>query len=97
MFPTRPTVGRILDYWPCPDDRIKQVDPDSPLAAIVAHVHGPSLVNVTVLDALGQPFPRDHVPFHWNRDGQTLAHSYCCWSARQLELIRLQAYMGEGT
>lgn len=51
-----PTVGRIVHFRPGKSAaglRI-QCDPKQPLAAIVTYVHGPRMVNLAVLDALGR-------------------------------------------
>lgn len=51
-----PTVGRIVHFRPgksAANLRI-QCDPRQPLAAIVTYVHGPRMVNLAVLDALGR-------------------------------------------
>ncbi len=51
-----PTVGRIVHFRPgksASNLRI-QCDPKQPLAAIVTYVHGPRMVNLAVLDALGR-------------------------------------------
>ncbi|WP_412021525.1 MW1434 family type I TA system toxin [Burkholderia cepacia] len=51
-----PTVGRIVHFRPgkqAANLRI-QCDPKQPLAAVVAYVHGPRMVNLAVLDALGR-------------------------------------------
>ncbi|MCA8326113.1 DUF2829 domain-containing protein [Burkholderia cepacia] len=51
-----PTVGRVVHFRPgkqAANLRI-QCDKTQPLAAIVTYVHGPRMVNLAVLDALGR-------------------------------------------
>lgn len=58
-----PAVGRIVWYRPSSFDRASGLRGDGgPLAAIVAHVHSPRTINVTVFDTRGVPHPRVSVP-----------------------------------
>jgi len=56
-----PTVGRIVWYHPSPDD--PGPDPHSaPLAAIIAFVWSPVLINIVVFDTNGKPYSKTSVP-----------------------------------
>lgn len=52
----KPTVGRVVWYTPAKDDYGRAqfaCSFEQPLAAIIAHVHSDSMVNLTVFDANG--------------------------------------------
>jgi hypothetical protein len=54
-----PTVGHTVWYHPGPEEAYG----GQTLAAIVAFVWGPELVNLCVIDPNGQTFPKTSVPF----------------------------------
>lgn len=55
-----PTPGRIVWYWPAPNDNIPALA-GKPLAATVAAVHDTRTVNLTVFDAYGNLHSRQSV------------------------------------
>lgn len=56
----KPTVGRVVWYWPMTSDQIVGGG-DQPLAAIVAHVWTDSCINLAVFDANGVAHNRTSV------------------------------------
>ncbi|WP_260524582.1 hypothetical protein [Pseudomonas aeruginosa] len=48
----KPTVGRVLWFWPSPEDRCARIE-GQPLAAIVAHAWSDTCVNLAYFDANG--------------------------------------------
>ncbi|MFU6918462.1 hypothetical protein ACM74F_05405 [Pseudomonas aeruginosa] len=48
----KPTVGRVLWFWPSPEDRCARIE-GQPLAAIVAHAWSDTCVNLAFFDANG--------------------------------------------
>jgi hypothetical protein len=71
----KPTVGRIVHYYPNEDAR-------EPLAAIVTHVCGDGCVNLAVFHASGGvlcPSPR-WVPLI--EEGPIPSRNYCKWPER---------------
>lgn len=60
---TKPTIGRVLWYWPTKHDidRGMVSGNEQALAAIVAHVWGDTCVNLVVFDANGNGHPRTSV------------------------------------
>ncbi len=55
-----PTPGRIVWYWPAPNDNIPALA-GQPLAAIVAAVHSDRYINLCVIDAYGNHHSRQNV------------------------------------
>lgn len=55
-----PTPGRIVWYWPAPNDGIPAVN-KQPLAGIVASVHDDRRINLSVIDAYGNHHSRSNV------------------------------------
>lgn len=61
----KPTVGRIVAYYPAPHDYTELASaPGEARAAIVAHAFSFGLVNLMVIDGNGNPRSRTSVPFH---------------------------------
>lgn len=56
-----PTVGRVLYFHPCPEDRVIRLD-DQPLRADIIYVHGPGSVKLHVIDHGGNHFIMPEVP-----------------------------------
>ena len=58
-----PTNGRVMLYWPVPNERavIVQHDPAQPLKCDVCHVWGEDLVNVLVTDSNGRQHVRTSI------------------------------------
>lgn len=57
----KPTVGRVLWYYPAPTDNLVGNDGSQPLAAIIAHVWSDTCVNLSVFDANGDAHSRTSV------------------------------------
>lgn len=78
-----PTPGRVVWYRPDPHAAesgfARPFNPETPLAAIVAYVHGDRMVNLTVFDANGVPHPRTSVVFFQEGDPVVPSGSYCEW------------------
>jgi ribulose-5-phosphate 4-epimerase/fuculose-1-phosphate aldolase len=53
----KPTIGRVMWYWPRKDYR-----GDQPWAAIVTYVHSDNMVNLTTYNADGHNIPASSVP-----------------------------------
>lgn len=68
-----PTVGRIVHFYPGSADQ--QWTGPGPLAAIIAAVHSPELVNLGIFDGYGSPIQRTSVPFGNPNNG----NSYWEW------------------
>ena len=61
---TQPTVGRVVWFWPSPDEQLALPRSGQPLAAHVAAVsEDGSTVNLQVIDANGHAHARQDVPF----------------------------------
>ena len=61
---TQPTVGRVVWFWPSPDEQMALPREGQPLAAHVAAVsEDGSTVNLQVIDANGHAHARQEVPF----------------------------------
>lgn len=62
----KPTVGRVVWYWPTLQDvsalKLAYSDTEQPLAATVAYVWRDDLVNLSIVDQNGMPFARTSVP-----------------------------------
>jgi len=61
MASIEPTVGRVVLFWPDQNFPGAHHDTGKPLAAIVAHVFDPTLVNLTVFDSSGYSFAQGNV------------------------------------
>lgn len=79
-----PTVGRIVWYHPSDSERSEpggRKDPGSqPLAAMVAYVHGYTIVNLTISDTCGGTYGATSVTL--KQDGHPApnpAYGYCEW------------------
>jgi len=82
-----PTVGRVLLYFPGPNDPLS--DPahatDQPLAALVCYVHGEGKkVNLAVFSPAGHPFGRPDVPLIQPEDDPPGGVSFARWMPYQV-------------
>lgn len=80
-----PTVGRVVWFHPSPntaESGFTHPAQGQPLAAIVAHVHSPNLVNLAVFDADGRSHSRTSVPLHQGSDERPQGF-YCEWMPYQ--------------
>ena len=78
----KPTVGRVLWYYPGSTDAIAQIKPE-PLAAIVAAVWSDTCVNLTVFDANGLTHNRTSVLLA-QPETEKPAANYCTWMPFQV-------------
>lgn len=77
----KPTVGRVVHFWPHPMDELVDGH-DQPLAALIVHVWNEGCVNLTVFDANGIPHGRTSVVLH--QDGNPKPDcGYCEWMEYQ--------------
>ena len=82
----KPTVGRIVWYTPCEQDAelgMVQHDKTLPLPAIVTHVWGDRMVNLTVFDSNGFSHPRTSVTLVQDGDPVSDHGRYCEWMPYQ--------------
>jgi hypothetical protein len=65
----KPTVGRVVLYFPSDDDRTQGMDvlSDAPCDAHVVFVHSDTSVNLVVFDHEGGKFSRRKVPINIER------------------------------
>jgi hypothetical protein len=77
-----PTVGRVVWFRPGVYDTIA-TDRVQPLAAIIAHVWGDRMVNLTVMDRDGFSHARTSIQLVQEGDPQPQGTSYCEWMPYQ--------------
>ena len=88
-----PSVGRVVHYYPPVDGHDSRPMPPNgqPLAAHIAHVWSPELVNLMVIDVNGSPFNLTSVPLMPGPDlvspGQACWMSYQVGQAARTELL----------
>lgn len=78
----KPTVGRVVWYWPSPKEHIVGNDGGQPLAALVAHVWSDTCVNLAVFDANGCGHSRTSVLLHQDGNPRPGA-GFCEWMPYQ--------------
>lgn len=74
----QPTVGRMVWYWERKGFRQEQ-----PMGAIIAFVHSPEKVNLTVSRASGETFAVQAVEL-WQGDGPQPQQAHCQWMPYQV-------------
>lgn len=76
----RPTVGRVVWFYPAGSSPGNQ-----PLAAIIAHVHSDTRVNLAIFDPNGVPMadPPTSIPLAQDEDGMPASGFYCMWMPYQ--------------
>lgn len=80
----KPTIGRVVWYYPGPNEPPYGAPGDTPMAAIVCDVHSDRLVNLSVCDRSGHWHPRTSVPLAQPEDELRPQGSYCSWMPFQL-------------
>lgn len=83
-----PSIGRVVWYWPGPDDFAMgyiHTSKQQPLAAIVAFVHDTHMVNLTVFDSHGRQFPKQNVRLVQPGDTKWPSDGYCEWMPYQIQ------------
>jgi hypothetical protein len=79
----KPTVGRVVWYWPKGSDQLINHQPDQPLAAIVCYVHSDRMVNLQVFDVNGESQSRTSVALRQEGDDEP-KFSHCQWMPYQI-------------
>lgn len=79
-----PTCGRVVWYRPNEHDAKELGSGAQPLAAHVAYVHGPRMVNLMVIDPNGNPHSRTSVTLLQEGDALMQGASYCEWMPYQV-------------
>lgn len=75
----KPTIGRVMWYWPHKDDR-----EDQPLACLVTYVHDDNMVNLVVFDMGGFPMGEQSVPIVQDGSPHSVGvNPYCEWMPYQ--------------
>lgn len=77
----KPTIGRVVWYWPAPGENIVGNDGRQPLAGIVTHVWGDECVNLAVFDANGVATNRTSI--FLLQDGPRPASGFAEWMPYQ--------------
>lgn len=72
----KPTVGRVVWYY-------SSKAPDTPFAAMIAHVHNDRMVNLMVVEQDGDTYGRSSVPLLQDDDKPSGAF-WCAWMPYQL-------------
>lgn len=86
----KPTIGRIVHYWPGSPDEPEPKKKGQPYPAIVTHVHSDDCVNLTVFNdnsypigsGMSYPFARSSVCI-WNGVGKPDGLNVWTWPARE--------------
>lgn len=81
----RPTVGRIVDYYPFPGTPGAQ-----PHAAQIAYVWHDRMVNLSIADHCGRRYERTSVTLHQDGDPVPVGQ-YCAWMDYQKDQAKHQA------
>lgn len=81
----KPTVGRIVHYYPGPDD--PQLVEEAPLAAIVAKVWSDTCVNLTIFNPNGavEPNPPTSITLVQPGADPPDQSGYCTWMPYQVK------------
>lgn len=78
-----PTPGRIVWFWPAPNDNMPALA-GQPLAAIVAAVHDNRRINLCVFDAYGQQHSRQNIHLVQPGDGEPSFVPHATWMPYQI-------------
>lgn len=81
-----PTVGRVVWYWPGPNDsgNYPHSEPRQPHAATVAYVWSDHMVNLSIVDHSGNQYSRTSVRLVQPGDDNRPVHGYCSWMPYQV-------------
>lgn len=76
----KPTVGRVVWFWPegAPLDPRQQ-----PLSASIAHVHSDECINIGYLNEFGEHDNKTSVPL-WQGEGGQPKTAHCQWMPYQV-------------
>jgi hypothetical protein len=77
----KPTVGRVVHYYPPGRTTDKQ-----PQSALIAHVWSDTCVNLAIFDDNGSPVQKPPTSILLVQDGNEVPSGggYCCWMPYQL-------------
>lgn len=75
----KPTVGRVVWYWPTLNEPLNKLDTRQPLAAIIAYVHDEQRINVTVFDHTGMPYGRKSIYLSQDNEPDPPILPYASW------------------
>ena len=79
----KPTVGRMLHYYPAVDDNGVILSCERPLAATIAHVWNDRCINIAYLDVNGVSWGKLSVPLVQEGDEARPGSGYCAWMPYQ--------------
>lgn len=79
----KPTIGRVVWFHPSSHSAESGFAPTSICAAIVAHVHSDTCVNLAVFDGNGVSHSKTSVPLYQDGDPVPDAGYYCEWMPYQ--------------
>jgi hypothetical protein len=91
----QPTVGRVVWFYKWVDGQGHK----GPMAAHVAFVHSPQMVNLMVIDEQGVPRSQTSVTLNHDESGAVPESDYCAWMPYQkgqaAKTESLEAKLGE--
>jgi len=79
----KPTVGRVVHYYPAADDLGAKPDHGQPLAALIARVWSDTCVNLAYMDANGVSYNKTSVLLVQDDDAARPGSGYCAWMPYQ--------------
>lgn len=78
----KPTIGRVVWFWPNPDSPQGNTD-GQPLPALICHVWGDTCVNIAGFDANGNPFKHTSVTLYQGDSDRPKGH-FAEWMPYQI-------------
>lgn len=87
----KPTIGRMVDFWPNGMLNMNTFDPKQPFAAQVVYVWGDTMVNLRVTDHAGNSQPMSSVRLINEGDVVPVDCYYCSWMPYQVHVARKDA------
>lgn len=79
----KPTIGRVVWFWPNPEDCSIPTAGDQPLAATVSYVHNDNLVNLSIANVDGEVHGRTNVKLR-QPDDERPSESFAEWMPYQI-------------
>jgi len=79
----KPTVGRVVHYYPAADDLGAKPAQGQPLAALIARVWSDACVNLAYMDANGVSYNKTSVLLVQDDDAARPGSGYCAWMPYQ--------------
>jgi len=80
----KPSVGRIVWYYPDPKNTLIAPTGGAPMAAIIAYVHSDTMVNLAFFDANGVASNQTSVKLLQDEDKPNPGEIYCEWMPYQV-------------